>query len=160
VEERTPKGKKVGGRRLHNALSERTVRTAKAPARLGKGPGPTVRGGEGIERAALGDVRIDDGQYPNAQCLLPGDDFLARPAGIPLGVPGRGGYGLQSPHDARDAQAGTPRVIPGDVRRCVIAVVRSAVAWMGRARAFHRQSVHSVSTNWSVKYCWQRRICA
>jgi len=39
VEERTPKGKKVGGRRLHNALSERTVRTAKVPGRYFDGQG-------------------------------------------------------------------------------------------------------------------------
>jgi len=39
VEERTTEGKKVGGRRLHNALSERTVRTTKAPGRYFDGQG-------------------------------------------------------------------------------------------------------------------------
>ncbi len=40
VEERTTEGKKkVGGRRLHNALSERTVRAAKTPGRYFDGQG-------------------------------------------------------------------------------------------------------------------------
>jgi len=39
VEERTTESKKVGGRRLHNALSERTVRAAKTPGRYFDGQG-------------------------------------------------------------------------------------------------------------------------
>ena len=39
VEQRTAEGRKKGGRRLHNALSERTVRAAKAPGRYFDGQG-------------------------------------------------------------------------------------------------------------------------
>ena len=39
VERQTSEGKKKGGRRLHNALSERTVRAAKAPGRYFDGQG-------------------------------------------------------------------------------------------------------------------------
>ena len=39
VEERATEGKKVGGRRLHNALSERTVRATKTPGRYFDGQG-------------------------------------------------------------------------------------------------------------------------